>query len=159
MCLCPSISYEDATAVVTMGEGKFYSLGLDLNLMATMSLLELLQFSNDLQKLLARLLTFPLVTVAAINGKLLYSLTYNHFCSVRIVCTTIIIITTLMEDNVKGEIGIVTLLLRCLANQPYSLMPSMSLVYFYIFPCTALCVPGVHKRRSWAPVYTNCPSC
>ena len=105
MCLCPSISYEDATAVVTMGEGKFYSLGLDLNLMATMSLLELLQFSNDLQKLLARLLTFPLVTVAAINGKLLYSLTYNHFCSVRIVCTTIIIITALMEDNVKGGNG------------------------------------------------------
>lgn len=55
--------------MVTMGEGKFYSLGLDLDLMATMNVLELLQFSDDIQKLLARLLTFPLVTVAAINGE------------------------------------------------------------------------------------------
>ena len=55
--------------MVTMGEGKFYSLGLDLDLMATMNVLELFQFSDDIQKLLARLLTFPLVTVAAINGE------------------------------------------------------------------------------------------
>ena len=67
----PPSSYEDATSVVTTGEGKFYSLGLDLELMATMSAFEMVSFSNDLQKLLARLLTFPLVTVAAINGDLL----------------------------------------------------------------------------------------
>jgi len=54
--------------VVTIGEGKFYSLGLDLELMASMSAFEMVSFSNNLQKLLARLLTFPLVTVAAING-------------------------------------------------------------------------------------------
>lgn len=54
--------------MVTIGEGKFYSLGLDLELMASMSAFEMVSFSNNLQKLLARLLTFPLVTVAAING-------------------------------------------------------------------------------------------
>jgi len=59
--------------VVTIGEGKFYSLGLDLELMASMSAFEMVSFSNNLQKLLARLLTFPLVTVAAINGDSLYT--------------------------------------------------------------------------------------
>ena len=62
-------SYEDATALVTMGEGKFYSLGLDLPVLAALSLAEMHQFSDDLQKLFLRLLTFPLVTVAAINGQ------------------------------------------------------------------------------------------
>ena len=66
--LLPSSSYEDANSLVTIGEGKFYSLGLDLEHMATMAPYELITFTSDLQKLLARLLTFPLVTVAAING-------------------------------------------------------------------------------------------
>lgn len=61
-------SCEDATALVTMGEGKFYSLGLDLVTLRGVSAIEAQQFSDDLQKLLLRLLTFPLVTVAAING-------------------------------------------------------------------------------------------
>lgn len=61
-------SYEDATALVTMGEGKFYSLGLDLAALRGFSAIETQQFSDDLQNLLLRLLTFPLVTVAAING-------------------------------------------------------------------------------------------
>lgn len=60
--------YEDATTVVTIGEGKHYCLGLDLAGLADLSPVELLQFSDDLHKLLLRLLTFPLVTVAAING-------------------------------------------------------------------------------------------
>lgn len=64
----PPSSYEDANSVVTIGDGKFYSLGLDLEHMATMAPYELITFTSDLQKLLARLLTFPLVTVAAING-------------------------------------------------------------------------------------------
>ena len=62
-------SYEDATALVTMGEGKFYSLGLDLVGLAGLSAVEIQQFADDLQKMLLRLLTFPLVTVAAINGE------------------------------------------------------------------------------------------
>ena len=63
-----SRSFEDATAVVTMGEGKYYSLGLDLPVLATMSVVEITPFSHDVQRLLLRILTFPLVTVAAING-------------------------------------------------------------------------------------------
>ena len=66
---CPC-SYEDITAMVTIGEGKYYSLGLDLVTLATLSAMEIEQFVNDIQRLLLRLLTFPLVTVAAINGQL-----------------------------------------------------------------------------------------
>ena len=66
--LCSVRSYEDATSLVTTGEGKFYSLGLDLVALAGMSPVEMQQFAHDLQKTLLRLLTFPLVTVAAING-------------------------------------------------------------------------------------------
>lgn len=51
-----------------MGEGKYYSLGLDLSALQLMSGMEMMYFADDLQKLLLRLLTFPLVTVAAING-------------------------------------------------------------------------------------------
>lgn len=54
---------------MTIGKGKYYNLGLDLELMATMNAIELMSFANNLQKLNARMLTFPLVTVAAINGK------------------------------------------------------------------------------------------
>ena len=54
--------------MVTTGEGKFYSLGLDLETLGSLSMAEAQQFGEDLQKLLLRLLTFPLVTVAAING-------------------------------------------------------------------------------------------
>ena len=61
--------YEDATALVTIGEGKHYSLGLDLERMATMSGPEVYQFLSSIQNLVLRLLTFPLVTVAAINGQ------------------------------------------------------------------------------------------
>lgn len=61
--------YEDATCLVSTGVGKWYSLGLDLEWMGSQSVMELLQFSNDIQKLLARLITFPLVTVAALNGE------------------------------------------------------------------------------------------
>lgn len=55
--------------MVTIGEGKHYSLGLDLEGMASMSGVETFKHSFDIQKFLARLLTFPLVTVAAVNGK------------------------------------------------------------------------------------------
>ena len=66
---CPAHRYEDAKFLVTTGIGKHYSLGLDLEWMATNPVSEVKQFMNDLQKVLARLLTFPLVTIAAINGK------------------------------------------------------------------------------------------
>ncbi|XP_064406406.1 uncharacterized protein LOC135351347 [Halichondria panicea] len=61
-------SYEDAKAVVTIGDGKHYCLGLDLDYLSTAPADDALMFSENLQKLLLRILTFPLVTVAAING-------------------------------------------------------------------------------------------
>jgi len=54
--------------MVTVGEGKWYSLGLDLEWLPGLNPAEALEFGNNTQKLLARLLTFPLVTVAALNG-------------------------------------------------------------------------------------------
>ena len=61
-------SYEDAVAMVTIGKGKHFSLGLDLEGLISLSAPEIMEFSYELQKLLGRILTFPLVTVAAING-------------------------------------------------------------------------------------------
>lgn len=58
--------------MVMVGKGKYFSLGVDLEKMMTMSAPEIMKFSDELQKLICRLLTFPLVTVAAINGKLHY---------------------------------------------------------------------------------------
>ena len=50
---------------MTISEGKHFSLGLDLDL-ANMD--KMTQYVADLQKLYCRLLTFPLVTIAAANG-------------------------------------------------------------------------------------------
>ena len=63
-------SYEDAKSLVTIGEGKYYSTGFDVQLVRSSRFVEA---AGALQKLLARLLTFPLVTVAAVNGRLFYS--------------------------------------------------------------------------------------
>ena len=62
-------SYKDATAVVTIADGKHYCLGLDLALIMKMTTEEIKQFSSNIQGLCCRLLTFPLVTVAAVNGQ------------------------------------------------------------------------------------------
>jgi len=62
-------SYADARAVVTVGEGKHYSLGLDLDYLAQANPLEVMAFIESLQAILLRILTFPMVTVAAINGE------------------------------------------------------------------------------------------
>lgn len=64
----PSSSYKDAIAVVTTGKQKFYSNGLDLEELESMTDSEKVNSFNEFQKLLARLLTFPMLTVAAING-------------------------------------------------------------------------------------------
>ena len=56
--------------MVMVGKGKYFSLGLDLEKMMTMSAPEIMKFSDEMKKLICRLLTFPLITVAAINGKL-----------------------------------------------------------------------------------------
>lgn len=70
--------------MVTIGKGKHFSLGLDLEGLMSLSAPEIMEFSNELQKLLGRILAFPLVTVAAINGRQEYS------CSGATECTSIV---------------------------------------------------------------------
>jgi enoyl-CoA hydratase/carnithine racemase len=54
-------------ALVTIGTGKFYSNGLDLEwLMANGG--EAGRYVTDVQELLARVLSFPVPTIAAVNG-------------------------------------------------------------------------------------------
>ena len=62
-------SDETIRALVTTNEGKIYSNGLPLQLFETMSGEEILQTSHKGTLLLRRILTFPMVTVAAISGK------------------------------------------------------------------------------------------
>jgi len=54
------------TALVTTGEGKFYSNGLDLDWLGTAS--DPAASLDRVHRLLVRVLTFPAVTVAAVNG-------------------------------------------------------------------------------------------
>lgn len=55
-------------ALVTTGEGKFYSNGLDLAWLRGPGAGRAPEFLANLNGVFARLLTFPLATVAAING-------------------------------------------------------------------------------------------
>jgi enoyl-CoA hydratase/carnithine racemase len=55
-------------ALVTTGEGKFYSNGLDLEWLLGEGKDELVAFAGQVQGVFARLLTFPVPTVAAMNG-------------------------------------------------------------------------------------------
>ncbi len=61
-------SSEGEVALVTTGEGRFYSTGLDLGWLATCPPQDIARFLEDMQRLFARLLCFPVATVAAING-------------------------------------------------------------------------------------------
>lgn len=54
--------------MVTTNEGKIYSNGLALQLYSDMSVEEVLKVNKQVTELLRRILTFPMVTVAAING-------------------------------------------------------------------------------------------
>lgn len=55
-------------ALVTTGEGKFYSNGLDIAGLTALGAEGARGFLADLDRLFARVLSFPLATVAAING-------------------------------------------------------------------------------------------
>ncbi len=57
-----------AKALVTVGEGKFYSNGLDLEWMSGPGRDQSLASISAVEALLARLLTFPVITVAAMSG-------------------------------------------------------------------------------------------
>jgi enoyl-CoA hydratase/carnithine racemase len=54
-------------ALVTTGEGKFYSNGLDLDWLGGAGA-EAAGFIDDVHRLLGRVLGFPAITVAAVNG-------------------------------------------------------------------------------------------
>lgn len=58
---------EGAAAVVTVGEGKFYSTGADLAWAADHPD-DIDSYLTETQRLLARILTLPVPTVAALNG-------------------------------------------------------------------------------------------
>ena len=59
---------EGPAALVTTGQGKFYSNGLDLDWLGGQSAADSGRFLDDLDRLFARVLTFPAATAAAING-------------------------------------------------------------------------------------------
>ena len=59
---------EGAAALVTTGAGKFYSNGLALDAIAGKSGAEIAAYLDTVHQLFARVLAFPRVTVAAING-------------------------------------------------------------------------------------------
>ncbi|MEV7552820.1 enoyl-CoA hydratase-related protein [Amycolatopsis sp. NPDC089917] len=61
------VSYPDPAVLVTVGSGKFYSNGLDLEWL-TGNPAQAAQYVADVHELLARVLTLGVHTVAAING-------------------------------------------------------------------------------------------
>ena len=62
------IESSDAVALVTTGDAKFYTNGFDLPFLASLEPESLEQFVRESRALLARVLTFPMPTVAAVNG-------------------------------------------------------------------------------------------
>lgn len=62
------ISNQQVSGLITTGEGKFYSNGIDLMGFAESSEQERTKFMHAFCKLTARILTFPMPTVAALNG-------------------------------------------------------------------------------------------
>ncbi len=61
------VAHSPAAALVTTGQGKFYSNGLDLEWI-TENPDQLPSYTADVQELFARVLTLPVPTVAALNG-------------------------------------------------------------------------------------------
>jgi enoyl-CoA hydratase/carnithine racemase len=59
---------EAPTALVTVGAGKFYSNGLDLAWMGKAGTEAAIENVQRVHELLVRMLTFPVITVAALNG-------------------------------------------------------------------------------------------
>jgi len=57
-----------AAALVTTGTGKFYSNGLDLEWIGSAECTDRIAFIADVQRLLARFLSFSRPTIAAVNG-------------------------------------------------------------------------------------------
>jgi enoyl-CoA hydratase/carnithine racemase len=58
----------DATGLVVTGNDKYFSNGFDLEFLGRLDSEQLPIFIGDAQRLVARVLTFPMPTVAALNG-------------------------------------------------------------------------------------------
>ena len=58
----------DATTLVTTAGGKHFSNGFDLEFLGSLELDALMAFMNQTSAALARILVFPIPTVAAMNG-------------------------------------------------------------------------------------------
>lgn len=58
----------DATTLVTVASGKHFSNGFDLEFLGGLELDDLMKFMDRTSAALARILVFPIPTVAAING-------------------------------------------------------------------------------------------
>jgi enoyl-CoA hydratase/carnithine racemase len=61
-------AWDDAPALVTVGAGKYWSNGFDLAYLGNLKGPELTAFVDRSRRLVARFLTFPAPTVAAISG-------------------------------------------------------------------------------------------
>lgn len=59
---------EAPAALVTTGTGKFYSNGLDVEYMGSLAPAEIGEYVVSVMRILGRILTFPMTTVAAVNG-------------------------------------------------------------------------------------------
>ncbi|XP_045193826.2 uncharacterized protein LOC123549638 [Mercenaria mercenaria] len=59
---------EDITGLITIGEGRAFSTGLDINWLKTQSPTTLDEYHDELHKLYKRLMSLGLTTVAVING-------------------------------------------------------------------------------------------
>lgn len=66
-----NFSNKDINVLITTGDGKFYSNGVDLERVQYYTEKELEEFGEKIQLLYKRILTYPMVTIAAINGILL----------------------------------------------------------------------------------------
>ncbi|XP_070539840.1 uncharacterized protein [Ptychodera flava] len=62
------VENSDVEALITVGVGKFYSNGMDLNWLGQQDVKTLETFHRLIHQLCKRILTFPMPTVAAING-------------------------------------------------------------------------------------------
>ena len=67
---CMPFSNDKVKALITTGSTKFYSNGLDLEELSKIgnNSVKLLQFDEDMRSMFKKILTFPAVTIAALNG-------------------------------------------------------------------------------------------